>query len=339
MRKAVLAGCGGISHSWLKSIEDFSDVRIVGLVDLNSDAIEAVKNRFGLEPVAEGNNLERAIKESGADTVFDCTVPSAHKSVVLTALSMNCDVLGEKPMAESIADAKEMVKASAHSGKTYAVIQNRRYNPNIIQFRDTVQAAAVGPVTTLNADFYLGVHFGGFRDVMEHVLLVDMAIHSFDEARFISGSDPVSVYCHEWNPSGSWYRHGASAVAIFEMSNGVVFTYRGSWCSEGLNTSWECDWRSVGEIGSITWDGAESVQGEKVVEGEEFKRETITVAPAPIADLEFSGHAGVIREFLDCLKNGTKPQTDCTDNIMSVAMVHSAVESAVTGTKVDIRWE
>lgn len=339
MRKTVLAGCGGISHAWLKAIENFSDVEIVGLVDLDGEAIRKARDRFGIKPTAEGDDLEQVIGKSKADTVFDCTVPSAHKSIVMTGLANGCDVLGEKPMAESIADAREMVEAARDSGKTYAVIQNRRYNPNIIQFRDTVRAGEAGGVTTINADFYLGVHFGGFRDVMEHVLLVDMAIHSFDEARFISGTDPVSVYCHEWNPSGSWYRHGASAVAIFEMSDGVIFTYRGSWCSEGLNTSWECEWRAVGEVGTITWDGFESVRGEKVVEGDGFQREIVEFAPVPVAALEHQNHAGVIREFLDSLENGTKPQTDCTDNIKSVAMVHSAVESAVTGKKVEIHWD
>ena len=66
-----------------------------------------------------------------------------------------------------------------------------------------------------------------------------MAIHTFDMARFISGADPVAVYCKEWNPSGSWYDHDASAIAIFEMTGGIVYTYRGSWCAEGLNTTWE----------------------------------------------------------------------------------------------------
>ncbi len=58
---------------------------------------------------------------------------------------------------------------------------------------------------------------------MTHVLLLDMAIHTFDAARLISSADPVGVYCHEWNPAGSWYDRDASAAAIFEMSNG--------WCT------------------------------------------------------------------------------------------------------------
>ena len=49
-----------------------------------------------------------------------------------------------------------------------------------------------------------------------------------------------------------------------------------------------------------------------------------------------TGHAGVIRNFLDSLKSGAAPQTICTDNIKSVAMIHAAVESADRGIKVQI---
>ncbi len=123
-------------------------------------------------------------------------------------------------------------------------------------------------MTTLNGDFYLGPHFGGFREKMPHVLLLDMAIHSFDQARVISGADPLAVYCHEWNPRGSWYERDASAIALFEMSNGVVYTYRGSWCAEGAETSWECDWKAFGSRGTVAWDGGNQFRARSVEKDE-----------------------------------------------------------------------
>lgn len=74
----------------------------------------------------------------------------------------------------------------------------------------------------------LAPHFGGFREEMDNVLLLDMAIHTFDAARYVAGRKPLTVYCVERNPKGSWYRHGASANAIFEFSDDIVFSYRGS---------------------------------------------------------------------------------------------------------------
>jgi predicted dehydrogenase len=163
-----------------------------------------------------------------------------------------------------------------------------------------------------------------------------MAIHSFDQARFISKADPVAVYCCEWNAPGSWYQHGASAMAIFEMSDGLIFNYRGSWSAEGLNTSWECDWRAIGERGSAIWDGHDGFKAERRVGSEGFFREQETVempTPSPLAQ---TSHGGVIYEFIDCVLNGGTPQTVCTDNIKSLAMVYAAIESAETGRRVVI---
>lgn len=336
MRKVVFAGCGGITKAWMNAVQDFDDVTVVGLCDLDLPKTKAFSEQWNLPSAIRGNDLEKVIKDTGADTVFDCTVPSAHKSVTLAALSSGCDVLGEKPMAESLSDAKQMVHMAAETGKTYAVIQNRRYNPDIIRYQKALRQSEIGAITALHADFFLGAHFSGFRTQMDHVLLLDMAIHSFDEARFLSGCDPVAVTAFDWNPKGSWYRHGANAVAIFEMTNGLVFSYRGSWCAEGLNTSWECAWRATAEKGTVTWDGFREVTGEFVADDEGFIRKTHSIELGDAEHIEHHSHAGVIREFLDSLETGTTPQTHCTDNIKSVAMVLAAIRSAEKGKRIEI---
>lgn len=334
--RAVLVGCGGISRTWLRSLVARADVEIAGMVDLAPPAVRARQAEFDLQHVPAGTDLRAMIQDVGAQVVFDCTVPSAHPTVTLTALELGCHVLGEKPLAPTLAEARRMIEAAAVHGKTYAVIQNRRYRDSIIQYRDMVQSAAVGPLTTMTANFFLGPHFGGFRDAMEHVLLIDMAIHTFDQARFIAGQDPVSVYCHEWNPVGSWYAHGAAAMCIFEMTDGLLFSYNGSWCAEGLNNSWNCDWRCVGAKGSALWDGEDGIRGETVVGAEGFFRETAPI-PVPAAPgLTHRLHAGVIDDFLTSIRAGREPQTVCTDNVKSLAMMLGAVESAETGKRVDI---
>jgi predicted dehydrogenase len=89
---------------------------------------------------------------------------------------------------------------------------------------------------------------------MESPLLLDMAIHTVDAARYLVGRDAVSVYCEESNPSWSWFEHNASATALYEMEDGLQYTYCGSWVSDGRHTTWEANWRAVGENGSATWD-------------------------------------------------------------------------------------
>jgi predicted dehydrogenase len=272
------------------------------------------------------------------DIVFDCTVPEAHVNVTLMALAQGCHVMGEKPMADSMENAHKMVEAAQKAGKLYAVIQNRRYLPTARRVQHFLQRGDIGRLTTVNCDFYIGAHFGGFRDHMQHVLLLDMAIHTFDAARFLTGADPVGVYCKEWNPVGSWYDHDASAIAIFDFTNGITYTYRGSWCAEGLNTSWECDWRFVGDKGSARWDGGESFQAQVVEEtGSFFSKHRDVSLPEVDTTGKVDGHASLIREFVQCVRTGGIPETICTDNIRSLAMVFGAIESATRGTHVPIR--
>ncbi len=337
--KAVMVGCGSMSNAWLKAARDIEGLEMVGFVDLNAEAARSRADEYGIPGAAVETDLKTALADTVPDIVFDCTVPEAHVTVTLTALEHGCHVLGEKPLADSMTNARRMVAAADAAGKLYAVIQNRRYDPNIRRLRAFLESGTIGPLTTLNADFFVGAHFGGFRDRMEHVLLLDMAIHTFDAARYISGADPISVYCKEWNPAGSWYDHDASAVAIFEMTNGIIFTYRGSWCAEGLRTTWESDWRVIGQRGTVSWPGDATMTAEVITGDEGFFRPTATpeIPPTP-EDARIGSHAGIIREFIDCVRTGQQPETLAADNIRSLAMVFGAIESAEQDKRVEIKW-
>lgn len=336
--KVVLAGCGGMSQTWLKAANSLG-LEMVGFVDLFEESARSRAIASGWPTARTGTDLQKILTETTPDLVFDCTVPEAHTGVTITALRNGCHVLGEKPMADNLDNARQMVAAAQAAGKIYAVIQNRRYDPNVRRLKEFIKSGRLGPLTTLNSDFYLGAHFEGFRLKMPHVLLVDMAIHTFDTARFISGADPVSVYCKEWNPAGSWYDQAASAVAIFEMSNGLVYTYRGSWCAEGLNTTWESDWRMIGPQGSLKWDGGAAFSAQVVAEPGGF-RSVLKDVEVPVVDAaeKAAGHASIIQEMVECIQTGRTPETICTDNIKSLAMVLAAVESADQGRPVEVKW-
>jgi predicted dehydrogenase len=337
--RAVLVGCGGISRTWLRAIQEMPDVAIVGLVDIVEDSARARAQEFDLASVPIHTDLTETLAATEPDVVFNCAIPEAHMEVTLEALAHGCHVLGEKPLADSMANARTMVAAAQEAGKLFAVIQNRRYDPQVRCLRHLIESGAVGPLTTVHTDFYIGAHFGGFRDRMEHVLLLDMAIHTFDAARLITGADPVSVYCKEWNPPGSWYDHDASAVAIFEMTDDIVYTYRGSWCAEGLHTTWEGDWRVIGQRGSITWDGADAMEAEVARETDALIWDTERVeVPAFDPRDKVGAHAGVIREFVRCVQTGAIPETICTDNIKSLAMVFGAIKSAELGRPVPVTY-
>ena len=333
MYKIIVAGCGMMSDAWIRIASERQNCEIVGLVDPRPDAACEKKDKYNLNANIY-TDIREALEKEEANLVFDITPPSAHFDTVTTALKAGCNVFGEKPMSDSLEKAEKMIACSDETKKEYFVMQNRRYIEKLYALKDFIQSEKLGSIGQVSANFQLDPHFGGFRDEMDSPLIADMAIHTFDAARFITGKNPVSVYCHEFNPSWSWYKGNAGAVCIFEMEDGSVFDYRGCWCANGLNTSWESEWRVSCTHGAVFWDGAEKLYYDKTADGIEKtgisgqNEIQSSLKEIPASKMDAVGHEACINEMFDALKNKTRPQTDCRDNINSIKMVYKAIESA-----------
>ena len=330
-----------MSRGWLSAVAEHpllkGRIEIVGLADLHLSTAEARAAEFGLSGVTIGTDLDAVLAATKPDLLFDVVVPSARAGVVETGLRHGCHVLSEKPMAASLDAGRALVAKAEAAGRVHAVVQNRRFIAGVRRIRRLIESGALGELTALHCDFFIGAHFGGFREEMDNVLLLDMAIHTLDAARFMAGVAPKAVYCLETNPRGSWYGQGAAANAIFEFDEGVVFNYRGSWCAEGANTSWESAWRIVGSKGTLIWDGYDSFDAKVAVDGTGLLRDAVAIeVPEPEDIDQTHGHASVLAEFLDAIEEGRPPETASNDNIKSLAMVFAAIESAKTHQRVTI---
>lgn len=332
MLKSVLVGCGGMGNNWTRILSHRDDIEIVGLVDIDTAAAKGLAGRADLN-VEIFEDLEVAISSISPDVVLDTSIPETRRRLAGTALEAGCHVLCEKPLAASMQEAEELVQLASSNERTLAVMQNRRYLPGSAQVRDLIKSGEIGELGLVCADFFIGAHFGGFRDHMDNVLLLDMAIHTFDQARYMTGLDCEAAYCHEFNTPGSWYRGNASAFCIFEMTGDVPFCYRGSWSAEGASTTWESSWRIVGSKGTLLWDGASPPVVEQVAESTGFTRATERIesrfswGDAPTA------HAGCLDEMVRALNSGTHPMTHAADNIKSLGMVFAAIDSAATNSR------
>ncbi len=332
--RVIVVGAGGISNAWFGPITQ-EELDVVAVVDLNQSAAEKQIEKYKLAGAVASNDLDKTLAQAKADFVIDLTIPDAHCQVTTKALAAGFHVIGEKPMAASMEQARQMVAASEKAGKLYMVSQSRRWESRHATVQSTIDAGRLGTLTTLNCDFYIGAHFGGFRDAMPSPLILDMAIHHFDLARMFSGQNAVSVYAEEFNPVGSWYAGDVAANCLFEMTGGVRFAYRGSWCAEGCHTSWNGDWRIIGSSGTMLYEKDQTPRGQVVAGDEGFTR--------PLKDLEIvntevnpGGMHGALREMLSFLRSGRKPQTECHDNIQSLAMVFAAIESARSGRRIKL---
>jgi predicted dehydrogenase len=328
-----------MSAAWLEAASRIPDLVIVGLADIDTQRAEARAAQFSLGEAIIAHDVRALIAASRPDVLLDVVVPAARHDVVSAGLEAGCHVLSEKPMAESMEQARDLVRRARAAGRIHAVVQNRRYLPGVRRIGRALRSGLIGEVGSAHSDFFLAPHFGGFREEMDHVLLLDMAIHAFDALRCMTGLNSAAVYCREWNPPHSWYRHGSSAAAIFELEGGAAFVYRGSWCAAGLGTSWECAWRFVGSKGTLTWDGADGIRIEVAGSGPRsglFDSVMPVDAPKLAPEDRIGGHFGVLSDFMDAVRSGGEPETAGHDNIRSLAMALGAIASAEAGLPVNI---
>ncbi|MGI5287807.1 Gfo/Idh/MocA family protein [Nonomuraea polychroma] len=318
--RVVQVGAGSMGLAWMRTLTASDDVELVGVADLDVDRAEAAVRAVGADAKVDVS-LSGLLTATEPDAVVNVTVPAAHSEVNIEALFAGVPVLCEKPAAPTLAEAVIQVAAAEAAGRLLMISQSRRYYAALAEYRRRI--AELGTPGLLTTGFFRGPRFGGFRDEMEQPLLVDMAIHAFDAARYLLGAEPVSVSCETWNPAWSWYRGDAAAMATFLFDDGTRYVYTGAWCADGLETSWNGEWRATGSGGTATWDG----------EG----RVTSSVSGA--ADVPPGGNeqiAGALEEFVAALRTGAEPSGAIARNVRSLAMVEAAVRSAESGTRVQI---
>lgn len=331
--KVLFVGCGAISRPWIEYTLSRKDTVISGIVELNIATADSVKQNYNINcPVFD--NLDEALEKVKPDIVYDLTYVTTHSQIVVKALEAGCNVFGEKPMTVTREEALKMIQTSEKTNKVYNVMQNRRYQKPVQALKELVDSGILGNIWTINADIFVGEDLASIRNLLELPMLQDNAIHSFDQARFITGQDALSVYCHSYNPSESKYKGDAAGVCVFEMSKGAVFVYNCVMGTEGCNTSWESSWRIIGSKGSAVWDGFNEPVAQIRIQGIPERRFE-TIKPQTKWDGGFQ-HLGCLEEMYDALIAGRKSQTDCHDNYKSISMVFSSIDSVKSGKKVKV---
>ncbi len=182
---AVLAGCGSYGSAGgskaldqdaiLRRARSRSSAWSISIVA----AAEKLPRKFGLDVPDAAPISMRCSPRAKPDLLFDVVVPNG------AARRGGHGALAWLPRADRKADGGVARRSARHGARSprdaeriHAVVQNRRYIPGVRRIRRMIETGALGELTALHADFFIGAHFGGFRDAMQNVLLLDMAIHT-----------------------------------------------------------------------------------------------------------------------------------------------------------------
>lgn len=328
----VIVGAGSMGAWWAREVVASDVAELVGVADLAEGAPQRVIDQSGAadpSAIATGTDGVALALDLDADLLINPTVPLAHHPVTVAALHAGIPVLGEKPVTETLPEALSLVAHAELTGVPFMVSQSRRFFRQVRQLRSFV--ASHGPTVMTSAFFSLFTEHDGYRREQDHPLLRDMGIHAFDAARYILDADPVAVAAVGARPEWSVYRHDATVSATFEMSDGSLFAYHGTWNARGLPTWWNSEWRIGAQRGSATWDGIGApVLGTEDEQETERLRAAIAAEDAPEPDQI----AASLVEFVSALREGRTPLCEVHENLLSFAMVEAAVAAVERGERV-----
>jgi predicted dehydrogenase len=346
--RALMVGAGGMAGRWARAFVPLHSerVEIVGLVDVKPEVLDATGDAIGVPAARRFGSMEAAFAAvDDADCCFVAVPPQFHEPAIVGAARRGLAVLSEKPLADTWEACARIYREVSRAGVKMQVMQNYRYIATILTLSQVLRGGDLGRINYVMArfaaDYREWLAWGAeFRHTMRHALLLEGAVHHFDQIRNLSGGDCAQIGGWEWNPAWSTSKGEFNNLYVLRMTNGVHACYEGSGTAGAEQNTWhEEGYRVECENGAV------SVGRDRVVRVQRFRRGgglssqeiplVKPVSPGHTAIVD-QGHGAVIGQFLDWLDGGPQPETVLADNIKSIAIVHAAIEASRSGQMVDV---
>jgi len=126
--KVALAGAGAFGNKHLDSMAQIGGIEVVSLVGRELSKTQEIADKYKIPHVTTNLADSLAIKE--VDAVILCTPTQMHANQAIACLQAGKHVQVEIPMADSLADAKEIVRLQKETGKVAMAGHTRRFNPS-----------------------------------------------------------------------------------------------------------------------------------------------------------------------------------------------------------------
>lgn len=221
--KAVVIGCGRMGRRHMQVVKGLA-LELAGVMDLSREALELAAKEFSLSGTQLFTDAEKMLLEVRPELVVVATTAPSHAPLTCAAASAGAKyVLCEKPMATSLAECEEMIRACRASGTRFAVNHQMRFMEQYTVPKSILTQPAFGGLTSVNV---LAGNFG----------LAMNGSHYFEMFRYLADEEPATVQA--WfapgrvpNPRGPQYEDRAGGVRLTTKS-GKRF-YMDIWDDQG----------------------------------------------------------------------------------------------------------
>lgn len=229
--KLAIIGCGTKATQYIQTWILRSDIRLHAIMDPNSNAMDNVC-RIALQQQKPAptcySSWQQLLQDNAAelDAVYICTPHASHAEQALLALQLELDVLLEKPMVTSVAEAEALAAAQQQSGKALVVAYQGGLSPLVAELKNAIAKQTYGPLVSINAaiweswaENYKG-HWKQIPEISGGGFMFDTGAHMMNTVSKIT-SQPFSRI------SAIMHNHGYPVDVVTtvsgELSDGTLF--------------------------------------------------------------------------------------------------------------------
>jgi len=321
----ALVGCGGVAAMHLEGYARHPErVRVVAACDVDAARAEATAARWGIP--ATFSSLAAMLGGADWQVAVVCTPTPVREAVVNELAAAGRHLFVEKPLADSLEEARRIVTACERAGVHLAVDQNFRYHYPFDRAREWIAAGRLGKVFGISHHDLFFRQDRGWRTGCAHHALAVMGIHWLDGFRWALSSEARSVLCRTHASAAIQCAGETDAFLQIAFENQATASYVQSFSSPVARTQTLV----LGEEGMLTLD----YQGAALFRREAGREPVETWTNPDAGPNKPESTYRCLAHLLTSIETGQAPPNSGRDNLRSIALLDGAYRSAAAGRPV-----
>ena len=301
---------------------------LISMCGRNEKAVIDTARRFGYQHVC--TDWKELIEDPSVQIVDNCTPDSMHAEPSIAAVRAEKHVICEKPLAMTVAEAKEMRDEACNAGVKHMLCHNYRFMPAVRLAKKLIEEGELGRIYQFRGVYLQEVGHEP-SEVLENVwyaagtrsgVLLGIGSHIIDMARFLLGEmEAVAGMVRTFNTSrkdssGKTESVTADEVngALVEFTSGAVGTIESAGVSTGRKN--QLSWEINGSKGSLRFDledlnhlhvcldktAVQDVRGFTNISVTDFSHplQSMILPPGHNTGWEY-GHVHALNHFIECV--------------------------------------
>ena len=332
--KYALIGCGRISPNHIEAAKS-NGLEFVAMCDVIPEAMEEKSEKYGLECVKKYTDYREMLVAEKPELVAIATESGKHATIALDCISAGCNVIIEKPIALSIADADAIIKAGHDSGVVVCANHQNRFNKSVQYMRKALEEGRFGKLSHGAAHirwnrgkaYYEQAPWRGTW-AQDGGCLMNQCIHNIDLLRWMMGNDVDEVMAYTDQLEHPYLEAEDLGMAIVKFSNGSYGLIEGTTNVYPRNL--EETLYIFGQTGTAKAAGTSDniIEEWNFADGKddpEYVKKTYGENPPNVYGF---GHTPLYADVIDAIKTGRQPYVTGEDGKRALEMILAIYKSA-----------